>query len=94
MASGGERASATDTDTTIPSMVARDPSLMGFLDKLRGKPTTTPGSVIDPVCGMTIDAAKAAGTSEHGAKKYYFCSPGCKSKFDADPHQFLGAHSH
>ena len=25
---------------------------------------------------------------------YYFCSAGCKSKFDADPHKYLGAHSH
>jgi P-type Cu+ transporter len=38
---------------------------------------------VDPVCGMTVDPAKAAGTSERDGVRYYFCSPGCKEKFDA-----------
>ena len=44
---------------------------------------------IDPVCGMTVDAAKAAGTSEHDGKSYYFCSKSCKAKFEVDPGRFL-----
>ena len=41
---------------------------------------------VDPVCGMTVDPARAAGTSERDGVRYYFCSPGCKQKFDAaDP---------
>ena len=44
--------------------------------------------VKDPVCGMTIDAEKAAGTSEYNSETYYFCSLGCKEKFDANPAQF------
>ncbi len=39
----------------------------------------------DPVCGMPIDSQKAAGTSEYKKTTYYFCSVGCKQKFDADP---------
>jgi Cu+-exporting ATPase len=42
----------------------------------------------DPVCGMQVDPAKAAGTSERNGKTYYFCSPRCKQKFDADPKQY------
>ena len=42
----------------------------------------------DVVCGMQIDPAKAAGSSEYQGKKYYFCSSGCKAKFDANPAQF------
>src|ERR1051325_9227158 len=38
---------------------------------------------VDPVCGMTVDPARAAGTSERDGETYYFCSPGCKQKFDA-----------
>jgi Cu+-exporting ATPase len=38
---------------------------------------------VDPVCGMTVDPARAAGTSERDGVRYYFCSPGCKQKFDA-----------
>ena len=41
--------------------------------------------VIDPVCGMTISKADAAGSSEYGGTTYYFCNPSCKTKFDADP---------
>jgi Cu+-exporting ATPase len=39
----------------------------------------------DVVCGMTVNVDKAAGTSTHDGKQYFFCSPGCKQKFDADP---------
>ena len=46
---------------------------------------------IDPVCGMTVDPARAAGSSAYGGTKYYFCSPGCKTKFDASPGKFLGS---
>jgi YHS domain-containing protein len=42
----------------------------------------------DVVCGMQIDPAKAAGTSEYQGKTYYFCSNSCKTKFDANPAQF------
>ena len=42
----------------------------------------------DVVCGMQVDPAKAAGTSEYNNKTYYFCSKGCKTKFDTDPKQY------
>lgn len=38
---------------------------------------------VDPVCGMTVDPATAAGVSERDGERYYFCSTGCKAKFDA-----------
>jgi Cu+-exporting ATPase len=38
--------------------------------------------LVDPVCGMTVDPARAAGVSEHDGARYYFCSTGCKTKFD------------
>ena len=43
----------------------------------------------DVVCGMQVDPTKAAGSSQYNGKMYYFCSPGCKAKFDADPDRFL-----
>jgi len=42
----------------------------------------------DIVCGMQVDPAKAAATTEYSGKTYYFCSKGCKSKFDANPKQY------
>jgi Cu+-exporting ATPase len=47
--------------------------------------------VKDPVCGMTIDAGNASGTSEFQGETFYFCSPVCKEKFDANPARFAGA---
>ena len=40
--------------------------------------------VIDLVCGMTVDPERAAGRSERDGQTYYFCSPMCKAKFDAE----------
>ncbi len=48
-----------------------------------------PTGVLDPVCGMTVDPQRAAGAVEHRGQKYYFCSKGCASKFEADPAKYL-----
>jgi adenylate cyclase len=41
--------------------------------------------VIDPVCGMRIEAEDAAATAEHEGQKYYFCSEACRDLFVSDP---------
>ena len=52
-------------------------------------PTT---STVDPVCGMEVQPAEAGGGSaEHGAVTYWFCSPGCRDTFVADPQRYLSA---
>ena len=43
----------------------------------------------DVVCGMQVDPAKAAATSEYKGKTYYFCAKICKTKFDANPGQYV-----
>ncbi len=43
----------------------------------------------DPVCGMTVDPAKAAATVEHEGTRYFFCSQGCAAKFCTDPEKYL-----
>jgi YHS domain-containing protein len=53
--------------------------------------TMNESTVHDPVCHMDITIASAAGRSEHGGQTYYFCSPGCKKDFDADPAGVLQA---
>src|SRR6266536_1371843 len=40
-------------------------------------------TVIDPVCGMSVDTATAEYRSFHYGKAYYFCSAGCKASFIA-----------
>ena len=44
---------------------------------------------IDPVCGMEVAPATAAGASEYEGTTYYFCSTGCKRQFDKDPQVFV-----
>src|SRR5438046_1731169 len=39
----------------------------------------------DPVCGMTVDPATAAGKFDYEGQTYYFCSAHCLRKFSADP---------
>ena len=43
----------------------------------------------DPVCNMAVDERTAAGKSEYKGKTYYFCSLGCKSRFDQDPSKYV-----
>ena len=43
---------------------------------------------VDPICGMQVDEQTAAGRSEYGGQTYYFCSAGCKEKFDQDPERY------
>jgi P-type Cu+ transporter len=45
---------------------------------------------VDPVCGMTVDPATAAGSSRIGDQTFYFCSASCKQKFDANPAAYTG----
>ena len=45
--------------------------------------------VKDLVCGMTIEAATAAGSSEYKGQMYYFCALSCKKSFDEDPEKYL-----
>ncbi len=43
------------------------------------------GTVVDPVCGMTVDPATAAAHLEHDGHDVSFCSTGCRDRFAADP---------
>ena len=50
-------------------------------------------AAIDPVCGMTVDPATAKHRLEHGARTEFFCSAGCKAKFEANPEKYLSPSS-
>jgi Cu+-exporting ATPase len=46
-------------------------------------------TVTDPVCGMNISAADAAGSFEYRGQRYYFCSTSCLDKFQSDPERYI-----
>ena len=45
-------------------------------------------AVKDPVCGMDVESASAAGRTEHKGQTYYFCGSKCKEKFDLSPERY------
>lgn len=47
------------------------------------------GMAKDPVCGMSVDPATAKHQVEHEGVTHYFCSAGCKAKFEAAPEKYL-----
>src|SRR5687767_11557365 len=47
-----------------------------------------PGAVTDPVCGMAVNVTTDAPRSEYQGDAYFFCSPRCKTKFDAEPARY------
>src|SRR5262245_31545714 len=47
------------------------------------------GAEIDPVCGMHVEPATAAGSFAYQGKTYYFCARSCLEKFRANPDAYL-----
>ena len=53
--------------------------------------SSTSGTVTDPVCGMTIDAAAAFTTIQHEGQVFHLCSAACAAGFAADPGRYTHA---
>jgi P-type Cu+ transporter len=53
------------------------------------QPDATPGTAIDPVCGMNVEIASAKYQVEHSGQTHYFCGASCKTKFIANPAKYL-----
>ncbi len=47
------------------------------------------GTVLDPVCGMSVDPHTAKHRYDYKGHTYYFCAAGCRTKFAADPQKYL-----
>ena len=51
-----------------------------------------PEKLIDPVCGMTVDVAKAEAAGlllEHEGRTWGFCREGCKRAFVESPAEYI-----
>jgi xanthine dehydrogenase accessory factor len=46
---------------------------------------------VDPVCGMTVAIAGATEKAVRDGTTYYFCGPGCRSRFERDPAAYVEA---
>ena len=52
-------------------------------------PVLQPVEVVDLVCGMTVTAEKSNRPFEYEGSTYYFCAPGCRTRFEKDPTSFI-----
>ena len=59
------------------------------LPMMRPASAVTGAVAVDPVCGMTVQPATAAGSYEYQGKTYYFCAASCLTKFRTDPIHYL-----
>jgi xanthine dehydrogenase accessory factor len=50
--------------------------------------TSSPGSAVDPVCGMRVAVATARHTAEVDGVIHYFCCANCRTRFLQDPQQY------
>ncbi len=66
-----------------------------YLDAVHKTPAGPPPAAVarkldrDPVCGMEVNASKAAASVEYEGKLYHFCSRGCAEKFQDYPEKYL-----
>ena len=63
----------------------------GGIEMLRAharRPEAGAKLVQDPVCGMSVDPAGSTERVEYKGATYYFCSAGCRAKFEKDPARY------
>ncbi|MCP9460723.1 MAG: heavy metal translocating P-type ATPase [Nitrospira sp.] len=72
---------------TTPSPAA--PSVRKPLPMMQAPKGEAPKGEIDPVCGMTVQPERAAGSHVYQGKTYYFCATSCLNKFREDPAYYL-----
>lgn len=56
--------------------------------RMSEQPPGAAETVVDPVCGMSIDPERAAGTRRVDGGEVHFCSEICMGRYDSDPDRF------
>jgi P-type Cu+ transporter len=52
-------------------------------------PADAPGTVQDPVCGMSVDPAVVRHRTDYAGDRYFFCSANCREKFTDEPARYI-----
>ncbi|MEO8339601.1 MAG: HAD-IC family P-type ATPase, partial [Nitrospirota bacterium] len=85
-----ERFKADPEGALQPQLVSSaKPTTRRPLPMMQPTPLATGAAAIDPVCGMTVEPATAAGSYTYQGKTYYFCATSCLTKFQVDPIHYL-----
>ena len=83
----GAVANAEIAVAVMADLVAR--RARGELAATGSSPAQPRAETTDPVCGMTVLVDDAKYHAVHHGADYWFCAPGCKRAFTADPQAFL-----
>src|SRR5260370_1353298 len=62
-------------------------------ESMTGETQPKANTALDPVCGMYVDPRTASGAAEYQGQKYFFCSPHCVERFNAEPEKYLAGNS-
>jgi len=54
-----------------------------------GEHSAKAGEAVDLVCGMRVTMEGAKHVARHEGEPYFFCSAGCRAKFEGDPERYL-----
>ncbi|MFN8198239.1 MAG: XdhC family protein [Nakamurella multipartita] len=77
----------TRADETAPNVnggtEVADFGRAGEVDPREGR-----GEAVDPVCGMTVATVPASERAEYDGRTVWFCGPGCRNAFLADPTRY------
>jgi Cu(I)/Ag(I) efflux system membrane fusion protein len=79
---------------SVPQQHTADASGLRQEAREMKRPQGMAGSPKDPTCGMEVDPAKAKASGNvlvYRGTTYYFCSSGCKDKFQRDPQRYLAS---
>ena len=65
----------------------------GAPETARAEAAATPAGATehatDPVCGMTVPTDGSRPSSTYKGETVYFCCPGCRARFDANPAAYV-----
>lgn len=78
-----------DSESRLQLAAAASTTPMASMASVAPKGNASGSNRIDPVCGMTLEPAKAAHKTEYEGATYSFCSEDCKRKFDKAPSTYI-----
>jgi len=83
---GGPRADGPVAEPGAGSPGAGEPASVGTAATAA---VDAPSDATDPVCGMTVAVSDASLYLSHDGGMWYFCGPGCRQAFAADPAHYM-----
>lgn len=74
--------------------LALSPALVGASPQTPAQEQAAPAAGEKPICPVMLEEVEdpaSAPYSDYRGKRYYFCCPACKPKFDKNPRKYVRA---